>query len=140
MRSWTLQLPGTIEPLTSNQREHWRPKAKRVAHVRAVTALLATQARIPRLARARIELHYAPPDRRRRDAQNLVPTLKPIEDGIVDARVLPDDTAEYLDPVMPVFEPVERPARLWVVIHELPAPDELIVSSGGHPEHPEVWP
>lgn len=140
MRTWTLQLPFT-GPLSMNDREHWRPKAKRVAHVRAVTALLATQARIPRLDRIAVELHYAPPDRRRRDPLNLVATLKPIEDGLVDARIVPDDTPQYVEPTMPVLDPpAGRPGSLHVVVRELPALEPLIVGSNGHPEHLEVWP
>ena len=43
---------------------------------------------------------------------------------------------------MPVLDPpAGRPGRLYVVVRELPAPpDEIIVGSGGQPEHPEVWP
>src|SRR5438128_2023215 len=88
LRSWTFDLPMT-KPLSMNARQHWRPKARAVAHVRRMTCLLAQQRKIPACSRIAVELHYAPRDSRRRD--NLVATLKqPVEDGLVDAGVVPD--------------------------------------------------
>ena len=80
-------------------------KAREVAQVRKDVCTLAKAAKIPALVRIVVELHYAPRDSRRRDALNLVATLKPCEDGIVDAGVVPDDTAEFVVPTMPVIDP-----------------------------------
>lgn len=120
LRSWTLDLDLT-KPLSMNDRQHWRPKAKAVRAVREATYALARQARIPALGRVSIELHYAPRDNRRRDAINLAATVKPIEDGLVDAGVVPDDTAEYVEPTHAVIDPPTRAAtgRLYVIVREL---------------------
>ena len=40
---------------------------------------------------------------RRRDPHNYVATVKPIIDGLVDARIWPDDTADWVTVVDPVF-------------------------------------
>ena len=122
-RSWTIELP-LARPLSLNGRQHWRAKARDVRSVRAAAAALARAARVPPLERAAVELHYIPRDRRRRDALNLVATLKPVEDGIVDAGVVPDDTAQYVEPTMPVLDPPARASRygrLYVVVRELVA-------------------
>lgn len=120
-RTWTFDLPMT-KPLSMNARQHWRPKALGVAHVRRMTLLLAKQTRIPPCARIAVELHYAPRDARRRDPLNLVATLKPIEDGLVDAGVVPDDTEQYVEPTMPRIDPALGKAgfgRLYVIVREL---------------------
>lgn len=119
-RKWTLNLPMT-RPLSMNDRTHWRQKAADTRAVRNYTACMARHAGIPPLARVSIELHYAPRDKRRRDAINLAATVKPIEDGIVDAGVVPDDTAEYVQPTHAVIDPPtgEGHGRLYVIVTEL---------------------
>lgn len=120
-RTWTLDLPLT-KPLSLNDRDHWRVKARKTKQLRRDTEFMARAARIPRLARCSIELHYAPRDRRRRDAINLAATLKPVEDGIVDAGVVPDDVAEFVEPTHPVIDdPIGgQHDQLYVLIRELP--------------------
>ena len=41
--------------------------------------------------------------RRRRDQDNALITLKAAHDGIVDAGLVPDDTLEYMERILPVF-------------------------------------
>lgn len=121
LRTWVLTLPLT-RPLSMNDREHWQIKRRRVAALRQAVATLARAAPIPPLERIAVELHYAPPDRRRRDPLNLVATLKPSEDGIVDAGVVPDDVPEYVEPTMPMLdEPTRSPThgRLYLIVREL---------------------
>lgn len=124
MRSWTLEL-GELAPLRLNgSRRGWHAHARLVKMFRHRAAWLARDAGVPRLERVSIELHYAPRDRRRRDPLNLVATLKPVEDGIVDAGVIPDDTPQYSVPTMPVIdEPTGQPGRLYVVVTEVAATD-----------------
>lgn len=108
-------------PLSLNNRRHWRAHARAVAAVREETTWRARAARIPALTRIAVELHYAPRDARRRDPLNLVATLKPVEDGLVDAGVVPDDTPEFVQPTMPVVDAPtrERTGRLYVVVYSL---------------------
>lgn len=124
-RVWRIDLPMTT-PLSLNDRAHHMVKARRVAHVRFLTRTLVRAAKIPPLERVAIELHYCPRDHRRRDRLNLVATLKPVEDGIVDEGVIPDDTEQWSEPTMPVLDPPSttqphRTGRLYVLIRELEA-------------------
>lgn len=91
-----------------------------VKELRRLAWARACEAKIPPLGRVAIELHYEPRDKRRRDPFNLIATLKPLEDGIVDAGVIPDDTPQYSQPTVPVIhEPTGQLGRMYVVIREL---------------------
>lgn len=89
-------------PLTANQRLHWRKKASITAAVRESTRLLARH--IPDLGRCEVTLTWFVTDRRRRDADNVVPTLKAMCDGLVDAGVVADDVPAVMVKHMPVIE------------------------------------
>ncbi len=119
--TWRLDLPLSA-PLSMNDRQHYMAKAREVARVRHDVAVLARAAKIPALPRIAVELHYAPRDNRRRDPLNLIATLKPIEDALVDAGVVPDDTCEFVLPTMPQIDPpTGRPGRLYALVREVPA-------------------
>lgn len=117
MREWTIELPMT-KPLSLNGREHWRVKAKRVSEVRQMSALLTRAKNIPPLEHITVELHYRPRDKRRRDPLNLVATLKPIEDGIVDAGIIKDDNPKYLTSVMPIIDEPNKTPAIYFIIRE----------------------
>lgn len=110
----TLTLPWTSPPLTLNQRHsHWK-KARITKMVREATKILAMSQHLPRgLAHVTVTLHYRPRDRRRRDADNLVATLKAACDGLSDYGLVEDDTPEYMSKPMPVIDPPGTPA-LWL--------------------------
>lgn len=86
-----------------------------------MTALLARKAKVPSLKRISVELHYCPRDKRRRDPLNLVALLKPIEDGLVDAGVIPDDNPVYLEPLMPKIDvpDAQTTKRIYFIIYEI---------------------
>ena len=88
-------------PLTSNQRIHWRQRAALTKEVRERTAFKAEG--IPAMKACTVSLTWVVNDKRRRDADNLVPTLKAMCDGLVDAGVVPDDTPQLMHKVMPVI-------------------------------------
>lgn len=119
-REWTLDL-GRQRPLSLNgPRGQYHAHARAVRDVRHAAEVLTRAAQIPPLLRVQIVLHYAPRDRRRRDPINLAATLKPVEDGITAAGVIPDDTPEYSEPTMPVIDdPTGQPGRLYVIVREL---------------------
>jgi crossover junction endodeoxyribonuclease RusA len=119
-RSWTIVLP-LQRPLSLNDRGHWAPKAAKVAQLRSDVLVLCRAKKIPRLQRIQVQLYYRPRDRRTRDAENLVTTLKPCTDGVVDAKVIPDDCEPYLTPVMPKLLPPEpgKGPLLALVIRDL---------------------
>lgn len=107
----TLWLPYARPPLTANQRLHWAARARLTADVRRTAMLLARAAHLPRdCEHVTVALHYTPRDRRRRDADNLVPTLKAACDGLVDAGLVPDDTPDQMTKHMPVIEQPQREA------------------------------
>lgn len=109
--TWLLTLPWEKPPLSMNDRMHWRPKSQWTKTLRQTAWALAKQARIPALGSCRVGLLYTPPDRQRRDEDNLFATLKPLADGLVDAGVVADDTPDLMIKACRILPP-ERPARL----------------------------
>lgn len=124
-RSWTLpDMVGTR--LTSNHRPHWATRARITKEWRDMGHRRALEARIPRLARARIDVQWLPPTRARHDPPNAHPMIKAAIDGIVAAGVLADDDSTHLDgphvtlgPVVPVGRHMRGTAALRVTVVEL---------------------
>ena len=90
----TLRLPDLA--LSPNARVHWAQKAaatrayRTLAHVRGLEAL-GNVDHLPRWKRATARAIFYVPDRRRRDRDNLLASLKAAFDGFVDAGILEDD-------------------------------------------------
>jgi crossover junction endodeoxyribonuclease RusA len=101
-------------PLTMNQRLHWRTRAKLTKDVRQATALLAR--RVPDLGRCEVLLTWYVTDRRVRDADNIVPTLKACCDGLVDAGVARDDRPEFMHKLMPEIVQVPKTETAHMVL------------------------
>lgn len=137
----TLALPWTAPPLSLNARGASRGAAfahnAKVNEIRTTTVGLAQKAHLPRgLTHITVQLHYRPRDRRRRDTDNLIATLKPIADALAAGRparisrsgrpvpaligygVVPDDTPEYMAKPEPRIHAPERGAggALWLEI------------------------
>ncbi|MFE1456730.1 hypothetical protein ACFW7K_17640 [Streptomyces sp. NPDC058735] len=101
-------LPGSppelpeIELINANDRPHWTKKAKITAAIRAATAAAARDARVPRLARARV-LYLVHPTARTRifDPSNWSLSAKAAVDGLSDAGVSEDDNAAVVTGVDP---------------------------------------
>lgn len=121
LRTWTLPLPQTV-PLSINRQKHWAVTGREVKQVRTDARTLCKAHRIPALTYAQVQLHFQPGTNRKRDVDSLVKHSKATLDGIRDAGVIPDDTPEYVDHLMPTLLPVVKgEPRLWFVIHELAA-------------------
>lgn len=101
MTTYCLDFDYPSPPLTSNQRFHWAKKKDITRNVRALTEAKAQILDIPELAHANVELHWFVNTKHRRDVDNVVPTLKAMCDGLVDAGIVPDDTPEYMTKWMP---------------------------------------
>jgi len=116
---WLLELPFT-KPLSLNDRMNWQVKHGKTRPWRAKTKEAAEAAGIPPCKRITVELWYVPVDDRARDPLNLVPCVKAIEDGLVDAQVIADDSSRYHTSVMPQITPKGplRPNgnRFWVIV------------------------
>lgn len=118
MRTWTLRVGDyTKPPLSLNDRMHWRKKAGITKIIRAGVADDAGRT-VPACSAATVELHYVPRDKRRRDRDNLVATLKPCMDGLVDAGVIPDDTPEYLTWTVHIDPPNRADPHLYLLVKE----------------------
>jgi crossover junction endodeoxyribonuclease RusA len=110
MESWVFDLPQTT-PMSLNARMNWAVAAKMKKPYREAAHVLALQQKIPACKRVRVTLIYTPKDKRRRDPLNLVATLKLVEDGLVDAGVIPDDTPDYLESQMPLIDLPDKGAK-----------------------------
>ena len=95
MRAWLL--PITSERMSANDRPHWALKARQTKALRSEAYLRAMGEHIPNLdGFCDVQLIWIPKGRRRRDEENLNPTLKAVVDGLVDAGVLTDDTPDLV--------------------------------------------
>lgn len=114
-RVWRVTTTLT-RPLSLNDRQHWAAKARRSRRVRDAVALHARSLRIPELEHVHVRLVYEPATNRRRDPDNLWATAKPAVDGLVDAGVVPDDTAQFVTRWDPLITPkrVEPGCRVWL--------------------------
>lgn len=119
-REWTLTLPFT-RPLTMNTRHtHWARERAATAAWRDAAIALARRDHIPPMDRFTAVLHYAPRHERRRDVDNLMPSLKHLVDGLVRAGVCQDDDHTRYTLTSPVIHPATgEPGRLWLVVIEL---------------------
>ena len=119
--SYTLTFEYTSPPLSLNDRMHHMQRAKRTNQIRKDTARLGAGI-IPRLRRCEVTLIWYVTDRKKRDAENPVPTLKAMCDALVDPLgVVPDDTPEYMVKHMPVIEWTPNgPAHMVLVVDPLP--------------------
>lgn len=128
---YRLDLPWETPPLSLNDRRHWAAQAQLVSTVREIAGWRAKGANIGRHDRVRVTLNYQPLDRRRRDEDNLVATLKPLCDGLVDVGVVPDDTPDHMVKDMPVIhEPDGIRRNLWLDIEVL---SDCPASAGSQP-------
>lgn len=122
-REWTLHLPYLEPPLSANHRPgHWSVRHRLTKRVVEDTMWLVRSVRVPALAACSVQLHYRPTSNRRRDTDNLVPTLKPICDALVRAGVVVEDTPRFVrrpEPVIHRWAKAAYPPRvLWVVLTE----------------------
>lgn len=104
MSVYELRYDYTKPPLTANQRLHWGTRANLTSALRDETRLRAKAACIPALGRCDVSLIWAVTTKHRRDADNVVPTLKAMCDGLVDAGVVTDDTPDLMVKHMPVIK------------------------------------
>ena len=91
----TVEIPAAWF-LSANDRPHWAEKARRTKWIRAA-AYIAARGRppIPTPTLVKLVIHR-PKGGRLRDPDNAQPTWKACIDGIVDAKLLPDDSHEHV--------------------------------------------
>jgi hypothetical protein len=117
LRTFSIVLPAGLRLMTSNQRLHWRTRAKVTKGIRG--AAMEAAFGVPELQRAHITAVLHPHDRRRRDPANWYPSVKAAVDGIVDAGVLDDDDhIHVLGPDMRLGD-IVKGGQLVLVVREL---------------------
>lgn len=117
MNTWTITLPAAsvdYATLNLNARPHWAAKAEAVANVRDLVMAEARTLRIGSHDHVCAVLTFHPADRTRRDRVNLAGVHKAAIDGLVDAKVIPDDTPGHLTDLMPRIGEVRKPG-VWVL-------------------------
>lgn len=111
-REFTIELPPGLPLLSLNDRKHWAARNAATRRLKEAAWAMALKARsspefVARpMDRAVITVEYQPPDRRRRDPDNLAPAGKALIDGLVAAKVLPDDDGKHVAAVRYVIGPL----------------------------------
>lgn len=90
-------LPWPPKPLWQNRRCHWAQKARTVAQARKDAFYASLEAGLKRMPTGEgwthhLSFDFCPPDRRKRDLQNMPATQKAAIDGIADALKVDDAT------------------------------------------------
>lgn len=99
----SLTLPWPPSSLSPNTRSHWRAHAKAKAQYRQACAYHARMQGAERIEAKRlsVRLRFVPPDRRRRDLDNLIASMKSGLDGLADVLKVDDNrwqiAAELVD-------------------------------------------
>jgi crossover junction endodeoxyribonuclease RusA len=102
MHTLTFPAPGKL--LNLNDRTHWRPKAELNRMWRQAAFIAATNAQYGMLPPCTVACCFPVRSLKvRRDPSNWYATVKPIVDGLTDAGLWPDDTAEWVATVEPTF-------------------------------------
>lgn len=119
--TYRLDLPWQTPPLSLNDRHANRiVEAIAVAKVRESVGWVAKGARMGHHDKVRVTLNYQPRHNGRRDADNLVATLKPCCDALVDADLVDDDTPDHMVKVMPIIHEPDGIRRcLWLDVQIL---------------------
>jgi hypothetical protein len=94
--TYRIALPDSFPLLNANDRLDHLERARMTIGIREASRRIATDMRIPSMARVHVRGIYHYPDNRRRDPGNLAPSMKPMIDGMVRAGIIPDDSDEYL--------------------------------------------
>ncbi len=100
-----ISLPWPPAMLSPNKRPHWAQRAKLTNHYRTACAILAIKggAKKAHAESVKMTMRFCPPDRRRRDMDNLIASTKALRDGLMDALGVDDSrfvvTYEMGEPV-----------------------------------------
>lgn len=95
-REWVISLPPGLELLSLNQREHWGKRNSTYQALKKAAWALILNTRVPRLDRISVTVVYDPPDRRRRDPDNLALTVKALVDAAVASKIIVDDDSSHV--------------------------------------------
>jgi crossover junction endodeoxyribonuclease RusA len=118
LREVVITLPAGLPLLSLNDRKHWAARNTVAQALKTASWAAALAAKAPRLECAEVTVEYQPPDRRRRDPDNLPAAGKPLIDGLVAAKVLPDDDSRHVTGVRYVIGPLYPRGRIVLHVRE----------------------
>ena len=123
---YVVPLPWQTPPLSMNDRYGWQKASSVRRDIRTAMRMLAQAHQLPEhAAYVRVQLQYQPPDKRRRDTDNLTATLKPLCDALAGEKrdattwpLVPDDTPEFMAKPEPIIHTkrARKPGRMWLTI------------------------
>ena len=121
MSVYIVPLPWQRPPLSGNRtRGNPHARAKEVDEAKGQARWAVRAARLPKLAGANITLAYRVGTMRRRDADNLAPTLKVCQDALVLEGVLPEDSWVHVpSATCRIHPPTAEGAAMWLAIDPL---------------------
>lgn len=94
---YVVELPPGLKMLSLNGRLHWAQQRRVAAEIRKAAWAVALRDKIPHLDGVEVTVVYHPPDRRRRDCDNIgTISAKHAIDGCVAAGVLEDDAPPHI--------------------------------------------
>lgn len=118
MTTITIPLPWEKPPLTGNDRGHTRYTP--FARVKAEARCAIHNAKVRPLVGANVTLHWRIPNKRRRDSDNMGPTLKACLDALVAEGVLPDDSWVHVPKSgNEIHPPNGEDAAMWVELSDV---------------------
>ena len=99
----TIELPWPDKRLSPNARVHWAVKARAVKDARQTGYWVAfAESTVPAYpgigTKFRSQYTFCPPDKRRRDTDNFVASMKSYQDGVCDWLCLDDSCFEMEKP------------------------------------------
>jgi hypothetical protein len=120
-RQWVLEHFDRPTPMNKYRTEHWAPRSKDDAYWRQTFGWLARQQRIPALQAVVVTVAQAcRPGKDLPDVGGCFPAAKAAIDGLVDARVLPDDSPEFVRALTFVAPEYGERDRFVLIIEEAP--------------------
>lgn len=119
-----INLGWTTPPLSGNRgRTNVHIYAALVRRAQGEARAAIRRAKPAAMVGADITLHYRVADRRRRDADNLLSTLKVVSDALVQEGIVPDDSWVHVpSATCRIHPPSDDGPALWV---ELTEPERL---------------
>lgn len=127
METVTIPLTFTRPPLSLNKQWHWAKQSKLKRSIREEVFLRCMSQKIRRPAKfVTVEFHWRPAENRRRDTDNIQPTVKSCCDALGPRSgdspgygLVPDDTPEFMARPEPTIHPPAGAgkASCWLVLH-----------------------
>lgn len=118
MKQATFTVEGKVQSLNAERKAHW---SKRAEQARLWREQFWAEGLKQRVRFERVEITVEICQKRLMDAGNAYPTIKAAIDGLVDARVIPDDTPAHVAQITllaPVRAVKGEPERLTLTLKE----------------------